>query len=62
LRGDAQVTTEELLSFARPRLTFRTPKRVLLTDGIPKNAYGKVDRTRVISALSELDGVTDGTG
>jgi fatty-acyl-CoA synthase len=62
LRGDAQVTTDELLSFARPRLTFRTPKRVLLTDGIPKNAYGKVDRTRVINSLSELDGVTDGTG
>jgi fatty-acyl-CoA synthase len=60
LRSDAGVTTEELLAFARPRLTFRTPKRLLVADGIPKNAYGKVDRAQVISALVESGGGSNG--
>jgi fatty-acyl-CoA synthase len=57
---DTGVTTDELLTFARPRLTFRTPKRLLLTDDIPKNAYGKVDRTQVISTLAASNGDHDG--
>jgi fatty-acyl-CoA synthase len=60
LRSGAQATADELLLFARPRLAFRTPKRLLLTDGIPKNAYGKVDRAKVVDALSLVEGVTDG--
>ena len=59
LNTGAEVTADELLAFARPRLTFRTPKRLLLTEGIPRNPYGKVDRARVISALAEPNGVVD---
>ena len=59
LRSDAGVTVDELLAFARPRLAFRTPKRLLVAEGIPKNAYGKVDRSLVISALAEADGGKD---
>jgi fatty-acyl-CoA synthase len=50
------VTGEEIIAFARPRLTFRTPKRVFVADGIPKNPYGKVDRARVLLALEGADG------
>jgi fatty-acyl-CoA synthase len=56
LRGDAVVTGEEIIAFARPRLTFRTPKRVFVADGIPKNPYGKVDRAQVLLALEGADG------
>jgi acyl-CoA synthetase (AMP-forming)/AMP-acid ligase II len=52
----ATATTDEILSFARPRLTFRTPKRLVVADGIPKNAYGKVDRKQVLAALSSKEG------
>lgn len=56
LRTGSQVSGEELIGFARPRLSFRTPKRVLVSEEIPKTAYGKVDRERVTSLLAETDG------
>jgi acyl-coenzyme A synthetase/AMP-(fatty) acid ligase len=37
-------------------LTFRTPKRVLITGSIPKNAYGKVDRAQIRQVLEAADG------
>lgn len=51
LRADSPVTEDQLLAFARPRLTFRTPKQVLMTDQIPRNSYGKVDRAKVVTAF-----------
>jgi len=56
LRPEVSVTVDELLDFARPRLTFRTPKRILVTERVPKNAYGKVDRASVVSAFAGTDG------
>lgn len=44
LRTGFEASGEELIGFARPRLSFRTPKRVLVGVQIPKTAYGKVDR------------------
>ncbi|MCD9194536.1 fatty acyl-CoA synthetase [Streptomyces albireticuli] len=38
-----RVTEEELLAHARERLAgFKAPKRVLFTDGLPRNASGKI--------------------
>ncbi|SEG97100.1 fatty-acyl-CoA synthase [Nonomuraea solani] len=43
LREGAAVTGEELVAFLRERLAaFKTPKRVVFVDALPKNASGKV--------------------
>lgn len=52
LRAGTEVGDEELISFARPRLAFRTPKRVVMVSEIPKNSYGKADRVAVLEALA----------
>jgi fatty-acyl-CoA synthase len=52
LRPGARVTDVEVISFARPKLGFRTPKTVTFLDAIPRTAYGKVDRSGVLDALS----------
>jgi fatty-acyl-CoA synthase len=60
VRRESEVSAEELLAFAKPLLTFRTPKRVLFADEIPKNAYGKVDRQRLVGVLqSSFEGSDD---
>lgn len=56
LRPGCEVSVEDLLAFARPRLTFRTPKTLLIADAIPKNAYGKVDRVQVTAAFARTEG------
>jgi fatty-acyl-CoA synthase len=50
---DAGLTSAELDAFARPLLGFRAPKRIALLDRIPTNAYGKVDRKRLLIAVDE---------
>jgi fatty-acyl-CoA synthase len=52
LRDGAAATGEDLIEFTRPRLGFRTPKALKVVDAIPRNAYGKVDRTRVLAELT----------
>jgi fatty-acyl-CoA synthase len=52
LRGGATGSTEAVIDFAKPRLGFRCPKAVTLVDSIPKTAYGKIDRPKVIDALT----------
>ncbi|MFI7637978.1 hypothetical protein [Nonomuraea sp. NPDC049400] len=43
LREGAGVTEDELIAFLRERLaSFKTPKRVVFVDALPKNASGKV--------------------
>jgi fatty-acyl-CoA synthase len=59
LRKGSSVKVEDLLAFAKPLLTFRTPKRVLFAEEIPKNAYGKVDRARLVGVLTEVRGGSD---
>lgn len=55
-RSDAKLTPEDVIAFARDRLGFRSPRQVVLLDQIPKNAYGKVDREKVLSALGGASG------
>lgn len=49
----ADLDLEELTRFARARLGFRAPKRVVAVPEIPTNAYGKVDRAEVLAALTK---------
>jgi acyl-CoA synthetase (AMP-forming)/AMP-acid ligase II len=58
LHASAGTTVADILEFARPRLTFRTPKAIVISDAIPRNPYGKVDRSEVLRVLaaSESDG------
>jgi acyl-CoA synthetase (AMP-forming)/AMP-acid ligase II len=53
LHADASAREEDVIEFAKPRLGFRSPKVVRIVDAIPRNAYGKVDRRRVLSVLEE---------
>lgn len=52
-RSTPSATPEDIVVFVKSRLGFRTPKFVTVVDAIPKNAYGKVDRTLVLAALVE---------
>jgi fatty-acyl-CoA synthase len=52
LRGGASGSTDAVIDFAKPRLGFRCPKAVTFVDTIPKTPYGKVDRPKVIAALT----------
>jgi fatty-acyl-CoA synthase len=51
-RPQAQLTGEQLIEFARPRLGIRTPKRVVFLDDIPRTPYGKIDRVALRTQLS----------
>jgi fatty-acyl-CoA synthase len=55
VREGARVTSADIIAFARPRLTFRTPRRLVITDTVPRNPYGKIDRDGAISLLSSSD-------
>jgi fatty-acyl-CoA synthase len=48
------ATSDELIEFARPRLSFRAPRRVAFVDSIPKTPYGKVDRPKLLDAIAIL--------
>jgi fatty-acyl-CoA synthase len=50
---EAPVSGSGLIDEVKPRLGFRTPKRIVRLDSIPKNAYGKLDREKF---LSKIDG------
>ena len=48
----APCTADELIDFARLRLSFRAPKRVTFVEAIPKNPYGKTDRPQLLAAMT----------
>lgn len=49
-------TPTDLIAKLKPRLGFRTPRRIVILDSVPRNAYGKVDRKAVTAAFeAELD-------
>lgn len=50
-RNGVSASPAELTVFAKSRLGFRTPKFVSVVEAIPKNAYGKVDRTAVVASM-----------
>ncbi len=54
-RDGSDITVDSVIDFARPRLGFRTPKRIKIVSTIPRNSYGKVDRTSLV-ALFDSDG------
>jgi fatty-acyl-CoA synthase len=54
-QGEALVL-DDLVAFARSRLSFRAPKRVKVVEAIPKTPYGKVDRAVLVDMLtSQVD-------
>jgi len=54
-RPSARVTRESLRSFAKARLApYKVPKDILLVDGLPRNAMGKVTKAEV-RALFSMD-------
>jgi fatty-acyl-CoA synthase len=53
LREGAGVTEQELIVFLRERLApFKTPKRVVFLESLPKNASGKVLKRELRSNIS----------
>jgi fatty-acyl-CoA synthase len=61
LHPERELSSEELTDAVRERLTFRTPKRVVFVDEIPRNAYGKADR-KAIHELLEVQATADAQG
>ncbi|HEX4753090.1 MAG TPA: AMP-binding protein [Solirubrobacterales bacterium] len=51
--ADPGLAEADVIGFSRPRLGFRAPRRVVFVPDIPKNAYGKLDRTRLMAAVGE---------
>lgn len=51
LRERGALSAEQLAEVVRPRLTFRTPKRIVFVDHVPRNAYGKADRAAIRALL-----------
>ena len=47
-----EIKTDDVMAFARDRLGYRSPKRVVLVRDIPRTPYGKVDR-RALNDLLE---------
>lgn len=53
LREGAGVTEQELITFLRERLApFKTPKRIVFLESLPKNASGKVLKRELRSDIS----------
>ncbi|TYB65370.1 acyl-CoA synthetase [Nonomuraea sp. PA05] len=53
LREGAGVTEQELITFLRERLApFKTPKRIVFLESLPKNASGKVLKRELRSGIS----------
>lgn len=48
------VSESGLIDSVKPRLGFRTPKRIVFVDSVPKNAYGKLDREGL---FAEIEGM-----
>jgi malonyl-CoA/methylmalonyl-CoA synthetase len=48
------LVAEELIAFARERLaTYKCPRRVVVVESLPRNAMGKVERSKLIPTNSE---------
>jgi acyl-CoA synthetase (AMP-forming)/AMP-acid ligase II len=51
--SDDHLTAQSVIDWARPRLGFRTPRRVVLIDALPRNAYGKLDRSALDATIAD---------
>jgi acyl-CoA synthetase (AMP-forming)/AMP-acid ligase II len=53
LRPGAQTTASALIGFCRERLAgFKTPKRIVILERLPKNASGKILKRELRSQLA----------
>jgi fatty-acyl-CoA synthase len=54
LKQGTQASEDELVTFVRERIAgYKTPKRVIFMDSIPKTAIGKILRREVREMLEE---------
>jgi acyl-CoA synthetase (AMP-forming)/AMP-acid ligase II len=51
--ADQILTIDQIMTFARPRLGMRAPRRIEIWDEIPRTPYGKIDRVKVRSRLTD---------
>jgi fatty-acyl-CoA synthase len=59
LRPGAQTTASALIGFCRERLAgFKTPKRIVILERLPKNASGKILKRELRSQLAPADSCT----
>ena len=61
--GDPHLSPADVLAFCRERLAdYKRPKQIHVTDGIPKNAYGKVLKRDLREAYSGRSGGEEKSG
>ena len=54
LKTGASATDEELIEFLRPRINkIKLPRQVIFTEGLPRNAYGKVLKLELRERLKQ---------
>ena len=51
--SDSTLDAQALREWCRPALGFRTPKRILFAEELPKNPAGKADKKRVRASVLE---------
>ncbi len=51
LQPGHSTTEDEVIEFTRERLGFRRPRTVVFLDDLPRNAYGKIDRSELKRSL-----------
>ena len=51
VRPGLEVTPQQVIDAVKARLGYRVPRIVAVVDVIPRNAYGKVDRSRLLRAF-----------
>lgn len=59
-RNGATVDVDVLSTFAKERLGFRRPRRIVEVDALPFTSYGKVDRQALLEAAQIVGGPGDG--
>ncbi len=53
VRGDASTTADELVRHSRASLAaYKSPKRVVFVDALPRNAMGKVQKKALVAGLA----------
>jgi len=56
LKDGENVTEDELIQFVKERIAgYKTPKRVVIVDEVPKTAIGKILRRQVRESLESMD-------
>lgn len=56
VRDGSSLSEEELADYCRPRLGMQRPRSIDFVDQLPRNAYGKVDKARLVPVSSTVEG------